>query len=183
MTMTENHSTTIDITLEEHPDLRLSLEETGSEGAIIIRIAGLIDTFNSDFFRNQAVRVVEAGYQDIIIDATATTFMSSTGIGAFTALLKIIRQKKGSLTIFGMPSKIFEVFQLLGFSSFFRFCVTREDALRMLNVDSSSVEVFPVQIVCPVCLRRLKAVKSGRFRCSSCRVILAVNKEGEVHLG
>ncbi|MCK5250258.1 MAG: STAS domain-containing protein [Spirochaetaceae bacterium] len=183
MTTTQNRSTIISITLDKNPDLKLSLEDAGSEGAIIIRLAGLIDTYNADFFRNQAIRVVEAGYRNIIIDATATTFMSSTGIGAFTALLKTIRQKQGSMIIFGMPARIFEVFQLLGFTTFFQFCATRDEALGMLNVDSSPVEVFPVLIVCPVCNRRLKAVKAGRFRCSSCRVILMVDKEGETHLG
>lgn len=183
MTMTEDQSTLINVTLDEHPDLRLSLEEARPEGAIIIRLAGLIDTYNSDFFRNQASKVVESGYRHIIIDASATTFMSSTGIGAFTALLRQIRQKQGSMTIFGMPAKIFEVFQLLGFSSFFQFCSTREEALKMIDVDPAQRSVFPIQISCPVCNRKLRAVKSGRFRCSSCRVILAVNKEGDVGLG
>ena len=123
MTTTQNRSTIISITLDKNPDLKLSLEDAGSEGAIIIRLAGLIDTYNADFFRNQAIRVVEAGYRNIIIDATATTFMSSTGIGAFTALLKTIRQKQGSMIIFGMPARIFEVFQLLGFTTFFQFCL------------------------------------------------------------
>lgn len=183
MTMTEQKSKTTDIRLDEHPDLRLTLEETGSEGTIIIHQAGLIDTYNSDFFRSQAEKVVEAGYRNIIIDSAATTFMSSTGIGAYTALLKTIRQKKGSLTIYGMPSKIYEVFQLLGFSSFFRFCGSREEALSLQGTDSSVKSVFPVQITCPVCNKRLRAIRSGRFRCSSCRVILAVNQSGEVHLG
>ncbi len=183
MTMTQNCNSSISVTLDEHPDLRLTLEEAGSEGAVIIRLAGLIDTYNSDFFRNQAMKVVDAGYRHIIVDATATTFMSSTGIGAFTALLKQIRQKDGSMTIFGMPSKIFEVFQLLGFSSFFQFAGTREEAISMLGVDSRPATAFPVQFSCPVCNRRLRAVKPGRFRCSSCRVILAVNREGEVLLG
>ncbi len=183
MTMTQNPSTSIAITLDENPDLRISLEESGIEGSVIIRLTGLIDTYNSDFFRNQAVKVVEAGYKNILIDATATTFMSSTGIGAFTALLKLIRDKQGSMVIFGMPGKIFEVFKLLGFTSFFQFCNTRDEALAMLNVDPSVKEVFPVLFSCPVCYRRLKAVKAGRFRCSSCRVILAVNNEGEISLG
>lgn len=183
MTMTEDRNSLVNVTMDEHPDLRLSLEDIGSEGAVIIRLAGLIDTYNSDFFRNQASKVIESGYRNIIFDATATTFMSSTGIGAFTALLKQIRQKQGSMTIFGMPAKIYEVFQLLGFSSFFQFCNTREEAISMLNVDPRQKSAFPVQISCPVCNRKLKAVKSGRFRCSSCRVILSVNKEGEVGLG
>jgi len=183
MTMTENRNDTIDIALDEHPDLRISLEETGREKTIVMRLSGLIDTYNSEYFRSQATKVVEEGYPNIIFDTSATTFMSSTGIGAFTALLKVVKDKQGSMIIFGMPAKIYEVFQLLGFSSFFRFCSTRDEALSMLSMDTDSPSVFPMQITCPVCRRNLKAVKSGRFRCSSCRVILVVKEEGEIQLG
>ena len=181
--MTEQTSRATDIRLEEHPDLRLTLEEAGPDGTAIVRQAGLIDTYNSDFFRNQVMKVIEAGYRHIIIDSSATTFMSSTGIGAYTALLKSIRQIGGSLTIYGMPAKIYEVFQLLGFSSFFTFCSSREEAIAMLGVEREPKSSFPVQFSCPVCHRKLRAVKSGRFRCSSCKVILAVDKAGDVHLG
>ena len=183
MTTQQKQRSTINITLEDTEDLKLSLEETGMDAAVIVRISGFIDTFNSDFFRKQVNRVIEAGYNQIIFDTTATTFMSSTGIGAFTALLQTIKQKQGSLIIFGMPPRIFEVFQLLGFTSFFQFSASRNEALGMLRNPSVSLSVFPVVFSCPVCHRKLKAGKSGRFRCSSCRVILAVNPEGDVHLG
>ena len=172
-----------DLQLEEHPDLRLTVEKAGPESTVIVHQAGLIDTYNSDFFRSQVTRLIEAGYKNIIIDSSATTFMSSTGIGAYTALLKAISQRKGTLTIYGMPTKIFEVFQLLGFSSFFRFCNTKEEALGMLGVDKVLTRVFPMQFTCPVCHRKLRAVRSGRFRCSSCKVVLAVDKDASVHLG
>ena len=183
MTMTEHKRKPDDIELEEHPALRLTLEQTDYDDTAILHQAGLIDTYNSDFFRNQAVKVVKAGYKNIIIDSSATTFMSSTGIGAYTALLKTIRDHDGTLTIYGMPTKIYEVFQLLGFSSFFRFCATKEDALAMQDVNTDLPAVFPIKITCPVCSHRLKATKTGRFRCPFCRIILAVDESGDVHLG
>ena len=183
MTTKQINRTSINITLEETENLKLSLEETGIEDAVIISISGLIDTYNSDFFRTQATKVVEAGYRHIIINASAATFMSSTGIGAFTALLKTIREKQGSMIIYAMPPRIYEVFQLLGFTSFFQFCDTREEALERLNFQPAEEKTFPVLFSCPVCHRRLKASRSGRFRCSSCRVILAVSPGGEVQLG
>ena len=181
--MTDQQSRATDIKLEEHPDLRLTLEDAGPEGTVIVHQAGLIDTYNADFFRNQVTKVIEAGFRNVIIDSSATTFMSSCGIGAYTALLKSIRQSGGSLTIYGMPSKIYEVFQLLGFSSFFTFCSSKEEAIAMLSVDRVPRPAFPIQFSCPVCHKKLRAVRSGRFRCSSCKVILAVDKNADVHLG
>ncbi len=175
--------TAANIRLEEHQDLRLTLEDAGPEGTVIIHQAGLIDTYNTDYFTRQVNRVVDAGYTNIIIDCSATTFMSSCGIGAYTALLKTVRQNKGSLALYGMPRKIYEVFQLLGFTSFFSFRSTREEALSLLGTDPVTRKSFPVTFTCPLCSKKLRAVRSGRFRCSVCRTILAVDKAGDVHLG
>jgi len=183
MTMTEPMKTLSNVAIDDHDDLKITLERPDHDEAAVLHLAGLIDTYNSNHFREQATRVVDAGYRHLIIDATATTFMSSTGIGAFTALLKVVKERGGSLVIYGMPTKIFEVFQLLGFSSFFIFCDSLDEAVGLLGVESRPTVAFPVVFTCPVCQKKLKAGRAGRFRCSNCRVILAVDEEGGVHLG
>jgi len=186
MTVQQSKRTTIDIDLDEQENLKLSCEDMGLENSALIRISGFIDTFNSDFFRVQVSRVIDAGFRNIVVDATAATFMSSTGIGAFTALLKKIKEAGGSLIIFGMPPRIYEVFQLLGFTNFFQFCDTMDEAVGALKgrpLPEESIKIFPAIFSCPVCHRKLKASRPGRFRCSSCRVILAVGAGGKVQLG
>jgi len=176
---TENGS----LTLGEHPDFKLIPEEVGVEDTLIIHLTGMIDTYNADFFRIQISKVIDEGYVNIVIDASAATYMTSAGIGAFASLLRAVRKKSGSLIIFGIPKKIFEVFKLLGFASFFHFCSTREAALRSVNIESPPVDVFPITLACPVCFRRLEAARQGRFDCPSCKTPLSVNDGGELELG
>ena len=42
---------------------------------------------------------------------------------------------------------------------------------------------FPKVFACPVCAKKLKATKAGRFRCSECKSILAIDNQGQVLLG
>ncbi len=179
MMKTENFN----FTLGEHPDFKLIPEEVGAGDVVIIHLTGMLDTYNSDFFRIQISKVIDGGYVNIVIDATETTYMTSAGIGAFAALLRAVRKRDGSLVIFGIPKKIFEVFKLLGFASFFHFCTTREEALRSVNIESSPIDVFPVTITCPVCFRKLEAAKPGRLSCPFCNTPLSVNDSGEMQLG
>lgn len=179
MIKTENKS----FTLGEHPDFKLIPEEVGVEDTLIIHLNGVIDTYNADFFRIQISKIIDRGYINIVIDATAATYMTSAGIGAFAALLRAVRKRGGSLIIFGMPKKIFEVFKLLGFASFFHFCGTREEALRSVNIESAPVDIFPIQLICPVCCGRLKAKKPGSYNCPSCKTPLGVDDGGELQLG
>jgi hypothetical protein len=81
--------------------------------------------------------------------------------------------------------KVYEVFQLLGFAQFFNIKSTADEAIAYFNNGGSNSDssVFPVVISCLVCNKKLRATKSGRFRCSGCRSILAINENGEVSLG
>ncbi|MCP4178729.1 MAG: anti-sigma F factor antagonist, partial [bacterium] len=44
-------------------------------------------------------------------------------------------------------------------------------------------DIFPKIFRCPICSKKLKASKAGRFRCSECKTILAIDNSGQVFLG
>ncbi len=83
--------------------------------------------------------------------------------------------------------KVYEVFQLLGFSQFFNIKDSLEDAIKFFqgggNSDASDNGIFPKTFNCPICSKRLKASRAGRFRCSECKTILAIDNSGQVFLG
>ena len=120
----------------------------------------------------------------MIFNCSALNYVSSTGIGSFTAFLKLVKPKGGDIVLLEIQPKVFEVFQLLGFSQFFNIKTSLADAIEMFQSGpSENVSVFPVIFSCPVCSKRLKATHAGRFRCSECKSILAVDSQGQVSLG
>ena len=48
---------------------------------------------------------------------------------------------------------------------------------------TEKANLFPKIFSCPICSKKLKAVKAGRFRCSECKTILAIDNAGQVFLG
>ena len=48
---------------------------------------------------------------------------------------------------------------------------------------TGETDVFPKIFKCPICGKKLKATKPGRFRCSECKTILAIDNSGQVFLG
>ena len=115
----------------------------------------------------------------------ALNYVSSTGIGSFTAFLKMVKPKGGDIILLEIQPKVYEVFQLLGFSQFFNIKDTIEDAVSFFSNNDKPEEasIFPKIFTCPVCAKKLKATKPGRFRCSECKSILAINSQGTVSLG
>lgn len=171
---------------EKDESLRIKLQRVDDiEGALVLYLSGYIDTYNSNFFQKRISRAVDAGYNKLIFNCGGLTYVSSTGIGSFTAFLKAVKPRGGDIVLLEIQPRVYEVFQLLGFSQFFNIRDTLDDAIQFFKKNSTrpSANVFPTTFKCPVCSIRLRASRSGRFRCSKCRTILAIDQSGQVFLG
>ncbi|MCK9169295.1 MAG: STAS domain-containing protein [Treponema sp.] len=170
---------------EKDDSLKISLEKVDEvPNGLYIYLNGYIDTYNSNFFQKKIQKVVEAGFINLIFNCSSLNYVSSTGIGSFTAFLKMVKPKGGDIVLLEIQPKVYEVFQLLGFSQFFNIKDTIEDAVSLFKNGAPVVNsVFPKVFACPVCTKRLRANRSGRFRCSECKSILAIDSQGNVSLG
>ncbi|MCI1207952.1 MAG: anti-sigma factor antagonist [Treponema sp.] len=170
---------------EKDDSLKISLEKIDDiPNCLSILLNGYIDTYNSSFFQNRIAKVVESGYINLIFNCSSLNYVSSTGIGSFTAFLKMVKPKGGDIVLLEIQPKVYEVFQLLGFSQFFNVKDSYADAVNFFKQGAPvKASVFPKIFTCPVCSRRLKATRPGRFRCSECKSILAINSQGQVFLG
>src|SRR5574344_722254 len=171
---------------EKDDSLKIRLEKIDDvEGCIVLYLNGYIDTYNSSFFQKRVSKVVEAGYIRLIFNCGALNYVSSTGIGSFTAFLKTVKPKGGDVVLLEIQPKVYEVFQLLGFSQFFNINDSLTDSIDFFKTSGVEIksEVFPKIFACPICSKKLKATKAGRFRCSECKTILAIDNNGQVFLG
>jgi anti-anti-sigma factor len=170
---------------EKDDSLKITLEKaTAVENCLILYLNGYIDTYNSTFFQKRVSKAVEAGYINLVFNCAALNYVSSTGIGSFTAFLKMVKPKGGDVVLLQIQPKVYEVFQLLGFSQFFNIKDSLDDAENFFKRDDIQDEgIFPKIFSCPVCSKKLKASRAGRFRCSECKTILAIDAQGQVFLG
>ncbi|MFO8064856.1 MAG: STAS domain-containing protein [Spirochaetota bacterium] len=173
---------------EEQPIESLSIraeELDGIEDGAVLYLKGYIDTYNSNSFQRQVTRAIERGYRRLVFHCSGLAYVSSTGIGSFVAFLKQLEGKDGDIALVQVQPKVYEVFQILGFSEFFVFSDSVDDAQRLLSSGRSrkTVTPFPRSFACPVCSTRLRVKKPGRYRCSQCKTILLVDDDAQVYLG
>ncbi|MDR2480298.1 MAG: STAS domain-containing protein [Treponema sp.] len=171
---------------EKDDSLKIRLQKAAEvEGCLVLYLTGYIDTYNSNYFQKRVQRTVEAGFTRLIFHCGGLNYISSTGIGSFTAFLKSVKPKGGDLVLLEIQPKVYEVFQLLGFSQFFNIKDNLEDAIAFFGSVSKTEtsSLFPKIFNCPICSKKLKAIKAGRFRCSECKTILAIDGAGQVFLG
>ena len=170
---------------DKDDSLTISLRKVDSiSNCLVVYLSGYIDTYNSSFFQKQVMKVIEAGFINLIFNCSALNYVSSTGIGSFTVFLKMVKPKSGDVVLLEIQPKVYEVFQLLGFSQFFNIRNNQEEAVAFFSTESvTSNSIFPTVVSCPVCNKKLRAIKAGRFRCSGCKSIIAIDDNAEVTLG
>jgi anti-anti-sigma factor len=171
---------------EKDDTLKIKIEKAnGVENCLVLFLTGYIDTYNSNYFQKRIAKAIEAGFNKLIFRCNQLNYVSSTGIGSFTAFLKTVKAKGGGMVLMEIQPKVYEVFQLLGFSQFFNIKDNLEEALNFFQNGTAkeAVSTFPKTFSCPICTKRLRAVKSGRFRCSECKTVLAIDNTGQVFMG
>ncbi|AAC65221.1 anti sigma factor antagonist [Treponema pallidum subsp. pallidum DAL-1] len=171
---------------EKDESLKMNLQKIDDlEGGVVVFLNGYIDTYNSSFFQKRIAKVIDAGYTRIVFNCASLNYVSSTGIGSFTAFLKTVKPKGGDIVLLDIQPRVYEVFQLLGFSQFFNIRDSIADAVSLFRnkVSPLKVDTFPKVFSCPICSKKLKATKQGRFRCSECKTILALDASAHVSLG
>lgn len=171
---------------EKDDSLKIRLQKLDQvEHCIALFLTGYIDTYNSNFFQKRVSKAIDSGFTKLIFNCGGLNYVSSTGIGSFTAFLKAVKPRGGDIVLMEIQPKVYEVFQLLGFSQFFNIKDNLDEAVAFFKQGSqvSVQSAFPKIFSCPICNKKLKASKPGRFRCSECKTILAIDNSGQVFLG
>jgi anti-anti-sigma factor len=171
---------------EREDSLKIKLDKIDeAPRCLMMTLTGYIDTYNSSFFQKRVQKAIESGFVRLIFQCGGLNYVSSTGIGSFTTFLKAVKPQQGDIVLLDIQPKVYEVFQLLGFSQFFNIRDTIEDSVSFFNSDKAQEKpvIFPKVISCPICYKKLKAIKAGRFRCSECKSVLSIDETGQVLLG
>lgn len=162
--------------------LKLNTEEpAGDSEAIILKLDGLIDTYNSSDLQKEVLDIISS-YSKIVFDCSKLTYVSSTGVGTFMVFLKSVKEKNGTIVLANLQQKVMEIFQLLGFSKFFTVTDSLDEGLKVLGISTEAKSCFPKVFECPACGKKLKASKSGKFRCIQCSAIIGISLDGTVNL-
>lgn len=143
-------------------------------GIFITKLVGIIDTYNSSPLGSLLTKEFDMEYSVFVYDLSGISYMSSTGVGLFTILLKESAKHNKKVFILNLQQKVKEVYDLLGFSQFFDII---ED---LSEINLNKVHKFPVTLKCPSCSVSLKVPRPGRFSCKSCKHIIIVNENANL---
>lgn len=147
------------------------------ENCLILHLRGHIGPHNVESFREQTEEVMDTGFLRLILHCAGLQTLSGIAIGAFASLHRKLRLRGGDLVLLQLQPQASELFRLLGFADLVTVATELSDAASSLSTpgQTNTEGIFPQVLACPACDTWLRAAKPGRFRCSSCQVVLAIN--------
>ncbi len=86
---------------------------------LVLYLNGYIDTYNVKEFDMRIAKAINAGFIRLIFHLSGFRIVSELIISSLAGFLKLLESKGGDLVLANVPPKVYEIFQLLGFSHFF----------------------------------------------------------------
>ncbi len=168
---------------EKDERLKIRLQKVEEiHDALILELSGYIDTYNANYFRKRVAKAIEAGFIRLVFNLTHLTYLNESFPGFFVPVLKTVIPRGGDLIMINLDARIKELLQLLGLAKFFNIKENIQEAVSFLS-QTGDGGLFLNIFNCPVCRKRLRAYKKGRFRCAECLTILEIDEVGRVSIG
>jgi len=99
----------------------------------VILIPERLDTKNAPEIEAELRSFSSGGPKKVVIDLSRTEYISSAGLRILLQLTRDILKTGGGIALCGLKPPVHKIFDMAGFTSIFKICATREDALNLLK--------------------------------------------------
>lgn len=111
--------------------------------SITLTVPVRLDAYSSKAFSGLCEKAVEPStVRFVVLDMSATTYLSSAGVRLFVSLTKILNPRKGQVMLCGLNTYCAEVLEISGLKSLFPVFNTRAEAEQMHRTNTSSPDAW-----------------------------------------
>jgi anti-sigma B factor antagonist len=96
-----------------------SIHKSTEQGLSVLGLEGYLDAHTAPEFEKTVEAEFAAGRVQLVVECARLSYISSAGLGVFMSFIEEIRAAGGDIKICGLAPKVFQVFDILGFSALF----------------------------------------------------------------
>ena len=108
----------------------MNVEESRNEQVLILSLSGRFDNFAAQEFVGTITQHIESGEQQILIDFSELSYMSSSGLRVLLGAAKRMQKKGGNLFLCSLSGIVRRVVEIAGFDRILTIYTDRDDALK-----------------------------------------------------
>lgn len=95
----------------------------------VLELSGELDAHTASQLENSLKSLIEQDNHQIIVNCNNLDYIASAGLGVFMAYIEDVRSLGGDIKLTNMNSKVYNVFDLLGFPTLYDILEDQEDAI------------------------------------------------------
>ena len=99
---------------------------------------GHLDAHNVERFEKEMLKLIENNVFNIIVNCRELNYISSAGMGIIMGYLDEIREKGGDIKLCNVDRRVYEIFDLVGFTEIYDFLDDEETAIAKFKVKDVS---------------------------------------------
>ncbi|MFQ5798847.1 MAG: STAS domain-containing protein [Bacteroidota bacterium] len=117
-------------------DFRINHRELGRVN--VLELKGYLDAHTAPELELALQKLVDDKKYNILVNCKGLSYISSAGLGVFMAFIEDVRRNKGDIKLSNMSSKVYNVFDLLGFPILYEIFKDEREALEKYNAGSKT---------------------------------------------
>jgi anti-sigma B factor antagonist len=99
------------------------------EDAAVIYPKGHLDAHNVERFEKEMLKQIENNVFNVVVNCKELNYISSAGMGIIMGYLDEIREKGGDIKLCSVDERVYEIFDLVGFTEIYDFLEDEETAI------------------------------------------------------
>ena len=100
----------------------------------IIELRGELDAHTASRLETALQKLISLEKYKIIVNCSNLDYISSAGLGVFMAYIEDVRSYGGDIKLTNMSSKVYNVFDLLGFPALYDILEDEKDAIGKFTI-------------------------------------------------
>jgi anti-sigma B factor antagonist len=103
------------------------------ENVAVIYPKGHLDAHYVERFEKEILKLMENNHVNIAVNCRDLNYISSAGMGIIMGYLDEIREKGGDIKLCSVSERVYEIFDLVGFTEIYEFLDNEETAIDKFN--------------------------------------------------
>jgi anti-anti-sigma factor len=99
------------------------------DGVVVLEVNGRVNSQTAPALGERLTTALAGSEPRVALDVTAVDYLSSAGLRVLQIALGQARANRGKLVLYGLNTRVQDVFQISGFNTILTVCATRAEAL------------------------------------------------------
>ena len=110
-------------------DFKVHIRER-ADNIHVLELKGYLDAHTTPILEEAFQKMLNEKKYRLIVNCKEMSYISSAGLGVFMAFIEDVRAGSGDIKLSDMTSKVFNIFDLLGFPMLYDIVKTEDDAAK-----------------------------------------------------